>query len=67
MCLIVKWLSDQQVNCEVKCVILLLKIQDVAMLEKLIQDDVAAAKTPVLLLAYAGDALIFYLCQESLL
>ncbi|XP_076443203.1 putative pyridoxal-dependent decarboxylase domain-containing protein 2 [Babylonia areolata] len=31
---------------------------DVAMLEKLIQDDVAAAKTPVLLLAYAGTPVV---------
>ena len=28
--------------------------QDVEMLEKLIQDDVAAAKTPVLLVGFAG-------------
>ncbi|KAK7492827.1 hypothetical protein BaRGS_00015965 [Batillaria attramentaria] len=31
---------------------------DVAMLEKLIQDDVAAAKTPVLLLAFAGTPVV---------
>lgn len=30
-------------------------LQDVAMLEKLIEDDVAAAKTPVLLVAFAGE------------
>ncbi|KAL8593256.1 hypothetical protein ACOMHN_009910 [Nucella lapillus] len=34
------------------------KKMDVAMLEKLIQDDVAAAKTPVLLLAYAGTPVV---------
>lgn len=32
--------------------------QDVGMLEKLIQDDVAAAKTPVLLVGFAGTLLI---------
>ena len=31
---------------------------DVAMLEKLIQDDLAAAKTPVALLAYAGTPVV---------
>ncbi|XP_005110945.1 putative pyridoxal-dependent decarboxylase domain-containing protein 2 [Aplysia californica] len=31
---------------------------DVAMLEKLIQDDIAAAKTPVLLVAYAGTPIV---------
>ncbi|KAI8797441.1 pyridoxal-dependent decarboxylase domain-containing protein 2 isoform X1 [Biomphalaria glabrata] len=31
---------------------------DVAMLEKLIQDDIAAAKTPVLLVAYAGTPVV---------
>ncbi|KAH9513123.1 Pyridoxal-dependent decarboxylase domain-containing protein 1 [Bulinus truncatus] len=31
---------------------------DVAMLDKLIQDDIAAAKTPVLLVAYAGTPVV---------
>ncbi|BFZ03500.1 hypothetical protein BsWGS_06539 [Bradybaena similaris] len=31
---------------------------DVALLEKLIQDDIAAAKTPVLLVAYAGTPVV---------
>lgn len=42
-------------------------IQDVALLEKLIQDDISAAKTPVLIVAYAGLFGLYSFCFQFIL
>lgn len=54
-----KWYNDIRGNsrCKVKVSINVIW-QDVGMLEKLIQDDVSAAKTPVLLVGFAGTTFI---------
>lgn len=59
-----KWYNDIRGNSRCKVKVLINVIwQDVGMLEKLIQDDVSAAKTPVLLVGFAGTPFILQSIQ----